>query len=47
MGIAVAADDARLARLVETYLDAIEERDVLQKARDFWFRDEAWVQDLQ
>jgi len=47
MGIAVAADEPRLARLLEAYLEALEDRGVLQTARDFWFKDESWVKDLQ
>ncbi len=47
MGIAVAANDPRLANLVETYLSALEERGVLDTARAFWFRDPSWVKDLR
>ncbi len=47
MGIAVAANDPRLANLVETYLSALEERGVLETARAFWFRDPSWVKDLR
>ena len=47
MGIAVAADDPRLANLVQTYLNALSERGVLDKARAFWFRDPSWVKDLR
>lgn len=47
MGIAVPPGDERLAGMIEAYLEALEERGVLQKARDFWFRDDAWVEDLE
>lgn len=47
MGIAVDSDDPRLANLVQTYLNALEERGVLDKARAFWFRDPSWVRDLR
>lgn len=47
MGIAVPAGDERLAALIEAYLGALEERGVLQRARDFWFRDDDWVRELR
>jgi polar amino acid transport system substrate-binding protein len=47
MGIAVPADDPRLAALIETYLNALEERGMLAKARAFWFKDSSWVKDLR
>ncbi len=47
MGIAVDSDDPRLANLVQTYLTALEDRGVLDKARAFWFRDPSWVKDLR
>ena len=47
MGIAVDSDDPRLANLVETYLTALEDRGVLDKARAFWFKDPSWVKDLR
>jgi polar amino acid transport system substrate-binding protein len=47
MGIAVAPDDPRLANLVQTYLTALEERGVLDKARAFWFQDPSWVKNLR
>lgn len=47
MGIAVAAGDPRLATLVQTYLDALEERGVLEKSRHFWLEDPTWVKGLR
>lgn len=47
MGIAMPPDDPRLARLVESYLDALRERGVLEKARDFWLRDPSWAKELR
>jgi ABC-type amino acid transport substrate-binding protein len=47
MGIAVDSDDPRLANLVQTYLNALEENGILDKARAFWFRDPSWVKDLR
>jgi polar amino acid transport system substrate-binding protein len=47
MGIAVGVDDTRLARLIGIYLEALEDRGVLQQARDFWFRDPSWVKSLR
>lgn len=47
MGIAAPVSDPRFSRLVESYLQALEDRGALQKARDFWFRDESWVKDLR
>lgn len=47
MGIAVAQDNPRLAHLVDTYLNAIEEHGILDKAKTFWFTDSSWVKDVQ
>jgi polar amino acid transport system substrate-binding protein len=47
MGIALASDDPRLARLVGTYLDALRERGVIEKARAYWLNDPAWVEELR
>jgi polar amino acid transport system substrate-binding protein len=47
MGMAIHPDDPRLANLVRTYLTALEQRGVLDKARAFWFRDPSWVADLR
>jgi polar amino acid transport system substrate-binding protein len=47
MGIAVPPDDPRLANMVQTYLNALEDRGVLEKARNFWFKDSSWVKDLR
>jgi hypothetical protein len=47
MGIAVAADDPRLATLVQTYLDALANRGVLEKASSFWMKDPSWVQEIR
>ncbi|MEN8181126.1 MAG: transporter substrate-binding domain-containing protein [Myxococcota bacterium] len=47
MGIAVDADDPRLANLVQTYLTALMDSGALEKARGFWFKDPSWVKDLR
>jgi len=47
IGIAVPLDDPRLASLVQTYLDALASRGVLEKARDFWMKDPSWVKDIR
>jgi polar amino acid transport system substrate-binding protein len=47
LGIAVSRNHPQLANLVQTYLNALAERGVLQRARDFWFRDPSWVKDLR
>jgi ABC-type amino acid transport substrate-binding protein len=47
MGIAAPADDPRFSHLIQSYLEALEDRGALQKARDFWFEDESWVKDLR
>jgi len=47
MGIAIAPDDPRFANLIQTYLNALEEHGILEKARAFWFKDPTWVQDLR
>ena len=47
MGIAIAPGDPRFANLIQTYLSALEEHGILEKARAFWFKDPAWVKDLR
>ncbi len=47
MGIAVPPDDPRLAGLVQTYLDALASRGVLEKASAFWMKDPSWVQEIR
>lgn len=47
MGIAVAPDDAKLAGLVQTYLDALSSRGVLAKASEFWMKDPSWVKEVR
>lgn len=47
IGIAVPPDDPRLASLVQTYLDALAGRGVLEKASAFWMRDPSWVKDIR
>jgi polar amino acid transport system substrate-binding protein len=47
MGIAVQAGDPRFAHLVQIYLDALRERGVVEKARDFWLKDPSWVKGLK
>ncbi len=47
MGIAVRHDDPRLANLLETYLESLEESGALATARDYWFENSEWVQDLR
>ncbi|MDJ0865686.1 MAG: transporter substrate-binding domain-containing protein [Myxococcota bacterium] len=47
MGIAVQRDDPRFARMIETFLASLEKTGAIQRARDFWFRDDSWVKDLQ
>ncbi len=47
MGIAVPLDDPRFARLVQIYLNAVEDSGVLEQARQFWFRDPSWVGELR
>lgn len=47
-GIAVPPDDPRLASLVQTYLDALASRGVLERASRFWIDDpSAWVGDIR
>ena len=47
MGVAVVPDDPRLANLVESYLNALRDRGVLDKVREFWLKDPSWVKDLR
>ncbi len=47
MGIAVPSDDPRFANLIQTYLDALQERGVLEKAQQFWLKDPSWVKDIR
>lgn len=47
LGIAVAVGDPRFAELLELYLDALEERGALERARQFWFLDSAWVESIR
>lgn len=47
MGIAVNPEDPRLANLIQTYLNALEKQGVLDRARQFWFKDPSWVKDLR
>jgi ABC-type amino acid transport substrate-binding protein len=43
MGVAVADDQTRFARMIETYLSALKEQGVIEKARAFWLEDPSWV----
>lgn len=47
MGVAVASDQARFARMIETYLTALKEQGVIEKARAFWFEDPSWVEGIR
>ena len=47
LGIALPLDDPRLAGLVQTYLDALGSRGVLEKANDFWMKDPSWAKDIR
>ena len=47
LGIGVPLDEPRLVNLVQTYLNALAERGILDKARDFWLKDPSWVKDLR
>lgn len=47
MGIAVQVDDPRFANMIQLYLDALRERGVVEKARDFWMKDSSWVGGLK
>jgi polar amino acid transport system substrate-binding protein len=47
MGIAVPQDQPALANLLQTYLTALADEGVLEKARAYWFQDPAWVKDLR
>jgi len=47
MGIAVPLDQPRLANLVQTYLKALSDRGILDKAKAFWLKDPSWVEDLR
>jgi ABC-type amino acid transport substrate-binding protein len=47
IGIGLPPDDHQLANLLENYLGALEMQGALQRARDYWFEDESWVEDLK
>jgi len=47
MGVAVALDDVRFARMLETYLTALKEQGVIDKAKAFWFKDPSWVDGIR
>ncbi|UCE84945.1 MAG: transporter substrate-binding domain-containing protein [Deltaproteobacteria bacterium] len=47
MGIALPPDDARLAGLIQAYLDALREGGALEKATRIWFKDPSWVKQLR
>jgi polar amino acid transport system substrate-binding protein len=47
MGIAVPLDEPRLANLIQIYLNALDERGTLERAKAFWLKDPAWVKDLR
>jgi ABC-type amino acid transport substrate-binding protein len=47
IGIGLPPDDHQLANLIENYLGALEMQGALQRARDYWFEDESWVEDLR
>lgn len=47
MGIAVPQDQPHLANLTQTYLTALQDAGVLDKARRFWFQDPSWVKELR
>jgi polar amino acid transport system substrate-binding protein len=47
IGIAVPPNDHQLANLIQNYLGALEMQGALQRARDYWFEDESWVDDLK
>jgi ABC-type amino acid transport substrate-binding protein len=47
MGIAVPQDQPQLANLIQTYLTALQNAGVLDKARKFWFQDPSWVRELR
>lgn len=47
MGIAVPLDQQKLANLLETYLSSLRESGALEKARDFWFADSSWIENLR
>jgi polar amino acid transport system substrate-binding protein len=46
IGIALPPDDHQLANLVANYLDALETQGALRRAREFWFKDESWIEGL-
>ncbi len=47
MGIAIPPEDTLLANLLENYLEALHLNGGLEKIREFWFEDEAWIEDLE
>jgi polar amino acid transport system substrate-binding protein len=47
IGIALAQDDPQLKNLLETYLKALERQGALDKARDYWFQNDEWLQSLR
>lgn len=47
IGIGLPPDDHQLANLIENYLGALEMQGALQRAREYWFEDESWVDDLR
>jgi len=47
MGIALAPEDVRLTRMVETYLNALSERGVLERSKAFWFENPEWVKGVR
>jgi polar amino acid transport system substrate-binding protein len=47
MGIAVPLDQPHLAGLIQKYLIALEERGAIEKAKDYWFENPAWVANLR
>jgi polar amino acid transport system substrate-binding protein len=47
MGVAIALDNARFARMIQTYLTALKEQGVIEKARAFWLEDPSWVSGIR
>jgi ABC-type amino acid transport substrate-binding protein len=47
IGIGLPPNDHQLANLIQNYLGALEMQGALQRARDYWFEDESWVDELK
>ncbi len=47
MGIALSQDTPALANILENYLGALEGAGVIQRVRDYWFENDAWLEALR